>query len=109
MDKGGLGKRINTARKEQGITSERLSELCNINATYLRQIESGRKTPSLPVFVEISKQLHVSPNYLLLDSLDGNEYEEMSALMQLLSTATPSQSKLVMRILKSALDALQEE
>ena len=40
MDKKLLGKRINTARKERGWTSERLSEACNINATYLRQIEA---------------------------------------------------------------------
>ena len=47
MDKTLLGKRINTARKERGLTSERLSEACGINATYLRQIESGAKVPSL--------------------------------------------------------------
>ena len=47
MDKKLPGKRINTARKERGWTSECLSEACNINATYLRQIESGAKTPSL--------------------------------------------------------------
>ena len=40
MDKKLLGKRINTARKEWGWTSERLSEACNINATYLQQIEA---------------------------------------------------------------------
>ena len=40
MDKKLLGKRINTARKERSWTSERLSEACNINATYLRQIEA---------------------------------------------------------------------
>lgn len=51
MDKKLLGKRINTARKERGWASERLSEACNINATYLRQIEAGTKVPSLQVFV----------------------------------------------------------
>ena len=40
MDKKLPGKRINTARKERDWTSERLSEACNINATYLRQIEA---------------------------------------------------------------------
>ena len=40
-----LGRRINAARKDRGITSERLSELCNINDTYMRQIESGAKIP----------------------------------------------------------------
>lgn len=52
-----LGRRINAARKDRGITSERLSELCNINDTYMRQIESGAKIPSLPVFVTICKEL----------------------------------------------------
>ena len=53
-----LGRRINAARKDRGITSERLSELCNINDTYMRQIESGAKIPSLPVFVTICKELY---------------------------------------------------
>ena len=53
MDKKLLGKRINTARKERGWTSERLAEACSINATYLRQIEAGTKIPSLPVFVSL--------------------------------------------------------
>ena len=60
MDKTLLGKRINTARKERGLTSERLSEACGINATYLRQIESGAKVPSLQVFVLLCQALRVS-------------------------------------------------
>ena len=46
MDKKGLGKRINMARKDRGYTAGRLSKLCNINAAYLRQIEGGTKVPS---------------------------------------------------------------
>lgn len=37
MEEKGLGKRINLVRKERGFTADRLWELCNINATYLRQ------------------------------------------------------------------------
>ena len=48
MERIGLGKYINIVRKDRGLTSDRLSELCNINATYLRQIESGVKIPSTP-------------------------------------------------------------
>lgn len=55
MDKKLLGKRINIARKERGWTSERLSEACNINTTYLWQIGSGAKAPSLQVFVLLAK------------------------------------------------------
>ena len=59
MDKKLLGKRINIARKERGWTSERLSEACNINATYLRQIESGAKVPSLQVCVLLLSLIHI--------------------------------------------------
>ena len=53
MEQSKLGKRINEVRKARGLTADKLSELCNINATYLRQIEGGAKMPSLPVFIDI--------------------------------------------------------
>ena len=73
MERIGLGKYINIVRKDRGLTSDRLSELCNINATYLRQIESGVKIPSLPVFIDICNALKISPDYLLQDDLEENE------------------------------------
>lgn len=85
------GKRINTARKERGLTSERLSEACGINATYLRQIESGAKVPSLQVFVLLCQALRVSPTYLLADALPDLGLQDMDALLELCRTATPKQ------------------
>ena len=55
MNKKQLGKKVNIARKDCGLTGEKLAEACHINPTYLRQIESGTKIPSLPVFVTICK------------------------------------------------------
>ena len=43
MDKKLFGTRINKARKDRGLTAEKLAEACNINSTYLRQIEGGKK------------------------------------------------------------------
>ena len=80
MDKKLLRKRLNTARKERGWTSERLSEACNINATYLRQIESGAKVPSLQVFVLLCEALKVSPTYLLAEVLPSMELQNMDVL-----------------------------
>ena len=68
METKGLGKRINMVRKDRGFTADRLSELCSINATYLRQIEGGTKVPSLPVFINICNALKISPDYLLRDA-----------------------------------------
>lgn len=96
-------------RRQRGLTSEKLSELCNINATYLRQIEGGAKIPSLPVFVSLCQELRVHPDYLLIDSLPGIGLELGSELADLQQTATPSQMKIITVMLSSALKALREE
>ena len=108
MDGKGLGRKINSARKDMGITSEKLAELCSINATYLRQIESGAKVPSLPVFVTICDALKVSPTYLLSDTLQTNEAQGMDDLIDLWKTASPKQIKLITSMVRSALEAAKE-
>lgn len=108
MESTYLGRKINAARKERGLTSEKLSELCNINATYLRQLESGTGMPSLPVFVSICKELKVSPSYMLSEYLDDPEIQEMDALQNIWNSATPKQIKLISAMLKSALECVQE-
>ena len=108
MDKKLLGRQINRARKDRGLTSEKLSEACNINATYLRQIESGAKTPSLPIFVSICRELKVSPSYLLVDVLPDTEIRDMDMLLELWQTATPKQIKIITAMVKSALANFKE-
>lgn len=76
MDKKLFGTRINKARKDRGLTAEKLAEACNINSTYLRQIEGGKKLPSLPVFATLCRELRVSPNYILPDLVEGTEAEK---------------------------------
>ena len=108
MDKKLLGKKINISRKDKGLTSEKLSELCNINATYLRQIESGAKMPRLPVFISICRELKVSPSYLLADILSDPEIQEMDVLSELWEKASPKQIKMVNSMIRSALDNMED-
>ncbi len=108
MDRKSLGKRINAARKDRGWTSEQLSEACNINATYVRQIESGAKTPSLPVFISICNQLEVSPTYLLFDSLADASAQGIDELATLWKTASPQQIKVITSMIESALKVYQQ-
>lgn len=108
MDKKAFGKNVNKARKDRGITSEKLSELCNLNATYIRQIEAGTKIPSLPVFVLLCKNLKVSPSYLLSETLEDCEIQEMDTLIELWQNATPSQIKLISAMVKSALESFEK-
>lgn len=106
MDKKQFGRKLNMARKDLGLTSEKLSELCNLNATYVRQIEAGTKVPSLPVFVTFCEVLKVSPSYLLSEVIESQGGKEMDVLYDLWNTATPSQIKVITAMVQSALDAV---
>ena len=104
MEKKGLGKRINSTRKDRNLTADRLSELCNINATYLRQIEGGVKMPSLPVFIDICNALKISPDYLLQDELGENEISKIKELEVLWKDVSPSKQELALAMIKAVLE-----
>ena len=108
MDEKGLGKRINMARKERGYTADRLSELCSINATYLRRIEGGTKVPSLPVFINICNALKISPDYLLRDSLTDNDVSKIRELTELWENTPPSQQEIAAAMLRAVLERKKE-
>ena len=108
MGQNQLGQRINAVRKDRGLTSDKLSELCNINATYLRQIESGTKMPSLPVFIDICKALRISPDYLLQDELTENEISTIREVEKLWKDASPQKQKLVLTMIKAVLEHTEQ-
>lgn len=104
MEGKGLGKRINMVRKDRGFTADKLSELCNVNATYLRQIEGGTKVPSLPVFINICNALKISPDYLLQDSLADNEISKIRELTELWENTFPSQQEIAAAMIQAVLN-----
>ena len=109
MNQLALGRRIHTARRERGLTGEKLSELCSINAVYLRQIESGLKTPSLPVFVSICQALNVSPEYLLAEELPGCDDVSSEELFRRLRSVPPKQAELICTMLNGVLDVIETQ
>jgi transcriptional regulator with XRE-family HTH domain len=71
IEKHTLGKRINQLRKQKGLTSEQLSEICEVNAVHIRKVESGGSLPSLPLFLKICNALGTSADFLLGELLDN--------------------------------------
>ena len=100
MDKAALGNRIRLARKDIGLTGERLSELCNVNAAYLRQIECGAKMPSLPLFTSLCEALKVSPSYLLADIFPETGSQDIDKLVEYCKSASPQQINMLLSILE---------
>jgi len=98
MDIVSLGRKINSARKALGITSEALAEKCSINPTYLRQIESGVKTPSLPLFVTLCQELNASPHYLLSADINIDAPCSPERLINLMDSLPPDKAESVIKL-----------
>jgi len=51
-------------RKKEGFSQMKLAELCNTSASYIGEIEIGRKFPSIELIENISKVLRIEPYHL---------------------------------------------
>ena len=62
-------------RKQLGFTQEKLAEICNTDPCYIRQIEIGRRFPSLTYIERIAAALNTAPYRLFYDeSYTENEW-----------------------------------
>ena len=59
-------------RKEQHITQEKLAELCDTDTSYIGQIETKKRFPSLTFIEKISTAISVQP-YLLFKPIENFE------------------------------------
>lgn len=66
FDTTACGKRVRQLRRQQNLTQLGLCEKLNISETYLRKIESGERSASIDLYIEISEFFHVSLDYLIL-------------------------------------------
>lgn len=97
-----FGRRINKIRKEQGIISEALAVICGVNPVFIRQIEGGTRTPSLPVFVRICNALEMSPEYFLQDELKENPHScDREEIIEYISKFTPAELKMAKNIIQA--------
>jgi transcriptional regulator with XRE-family HTH domain len=62
-----VGANILKLRKRRGLSQEELAVDAEIDVTYLRGIERGRRNPSLMIMVRLAEQLGVHPAKLLQD------------------------------------------
>jgi transcriptional regulator with XRE-family HTH domain len=66
-------------RKETGFTQEKLAEMCNSDPCYIRQIENGRRFPSVGYIEKLAIALNIAPYRLFYEETE-NENEKTDAL-----------------------------
>jgi transcriptional regulator with XRE-family HTH domain len=60
-----IGARIAAFRKERGMTQEDLAGACEMDRSYLSEIENGHKNPSVSVLLKIAEALSIKPSELI--------------------------------------------
>jgi transcriptional regulator with XRE-family HTH domain len=89
MDLNGLFVRNMKAwRKNRGISQKTLSERCQAAHTYIRQIESGSRTPSFAFIVKLAEALDINAYQLFYDeTMADDENPSQTAYIGSLKTA----------------------
>jgi transcriptional regulator with XRE-family HTH domain len=64
MSEKKIGKHIKEVRIKQGLSQEKLADMCGFSNTTLSSYENGRKNPSLDTVAIIAKKLKVSIEHL---------------------------------------------
>ncbi|MGN0436762.1 MAG: helix-turn-helix domain-containing protein [Wujia sp.] len=67
-----FGQRIKTRRKYLGIKQIKLAEMLDISTNHLSSIETGKVKPSYDLLCNICRVLKVTPDYLMLGSMNSN-------------------------------------
>lgn len=76
-----IGKNVKVARLRCRITQEQLAEIVDIGASYIAQIEAGKKMMSIPVLVKIAEALNVSCDYLLHTPMSSFQLKNIELLL----------------------------
>ena len=86
-----LGANIRKYRVGLGLKQEELAEKVECSSTHIGMVENANSKPSLVMVVKIANALHVTPDQLLLDSIEIPELvylKEMEKRLHRLPTKT---------------------
>ena len=102
-----LGRRIQKARKEKGLTQQEIADQSNFSLTHVQSCERGVKNPSFEVLRAFCKVLNLSLDSLM--NLDLPEDEQAANDMrQLYLSCPPAARKVLLNSTRALADELKE-
>ena len=87
------------ARRDAGLTQEKLAEKIGVSTVFVSQLESGSRAPGLETLVKLSQTLHVSLDLLVLGGAPGGDAE--ACLAALVQGRSPRQRMLAVSLVRS--------
>jgi putative transcriptional regulator len=68
-----LGEKLRILRQQHNLTVRQLGDILKVNNSYITQIETGRKTPSLKLAIKMADFFDIDVNRLIRDELELDE------------------------------------
>ena len=104
IDYTNVGKRMKTLRKQAGYTQEQIADALDVTVAFISNIENDRVKMNLRVLSYYAKLLNVSIDYLLPESDENGEKDnvlnkEILRLLEKFSTDDKEKFVKVLRIL----------
>jgi len=62
--------KLNTLRKQSGLTQKQLSDILEVSESFVWKLENGKKTPNASMLVKIAKLFQISLDKLMIDELE---------------------------------------
>ena len=109
MDEYSLGKQIEKHRKDQKYTAVALGRVVGVSSGFIRDIERGKKFPSLPVLCSIANTLNVSVDELLCNSLHGGNMVVLNDITNKMKLLTPKNLSIVSNVVNVLIDSLIQD
>ena len=77
VDLLGIGKRIQSRRKQQGLTQEQLAERMNVSIQMVSNLERGNKAIRIDNLIKLSQILDISTDYILTGKTTSEDNEAL--------------------------------
>ncbi len=105
-----FGTRVKEIRISKKMSVYAFAEKVGICRSYVSQIESGDKLPSLETFLLIVRALEVTPNDLLIDYVDSDKLGEIYAtkIAMQLNELTEEQKHHIQEVLSAEITFLKK-
>lgn len=103
-----IGKRIRSARKQQGMTQEELAEQTNLSVAHISHIETANTKLSLPALIRIANALNVTSDSLLCDNIKNISTTANSHISTLICDCNEHELRIITDIVESTKQSLKK-
>ena len=103
-----VGSRIREARKSRHLSQNALAELVDISPSHMSDIENGKKTIGLDIFMRLTEALQVSADWLLRTDIPQVASIHGQELSALLSDCSASEAQSLLKVLKEVKAAIRD-